>query len=47
MQNTYLELSQDYDCKAKEDMEVTVRGSMATEGGWEFKEMNKSANSQL
>jgi len=43
----YLVLGQDYDCKAKDDMEVTVRGAMATEGGGEFKEMNECANSQL
>ena len=45
--NTYLVLSQDYGCKAKEDMEITVRGAMAPEGGREFKEVNECANSQL
>ena len=45
--DTYLVLGQDYDCKAKGDMEVTVRGSIATEGGREFKEMNEWANNQL
>ena len=45
--STYLVLGQDYDNKAKGDMEVTVRGAIATEGGREFKEMNESANSQL
>jgi hypothetical protein len=40
-------LGQDYDCKTKEDMEVTVRGAMASEDGREFKEMNECANGQL
>jgi hypothetical protein len=45
--NTYLVLGQDYDYKAESDMEVTVRGTMATENSREFKEMNECANSEL
>ena len=44
---TYIILSQDYDCKAKQDMEVTVRGTMATEDGGEFEEMGKCADTEL
>ena len=44
---TYLVLGQDYDYKAKDDMEVTVRGPTVTEDGRKFKEMNECANSQL
>ena len=47
--NTYLVLGQyhDYHDKAESDVEVTVRGAMATEGGREFKVMNECANSKL
>lgn len=45
--STYLVLGQDYDCKANDDMEVTVRGTIATEECRKFKEMNEYAYTQL
>ena len=47
MCSTYLVLGQDYDWKAKEDMEVAVRGAISIEYTREFKEMNECADRQL